>query len=98
MLPTACSSINLYRHGIPVHARLATVADTALTAPCSLDDDATVTGGRFAVTEDVGSASDDLNISIWDTPGGTLLYETTVTGSQYTKESEFPNDFGTSNY
>ena len=64
----------------------------------SLDDDATVTGGRFAVTEDVGSASDDLNISIWDTPGGTLLYETTVTGSQYTKESEFPNDFGTSNY
>lgn len=55
----------------------------------SLGSAATLTGGRFAV-HDVGSASDDLNISIWDSPGGTLLHEVTVTGAQYTKEPMSP--------
>jgi hypothetical protein len=55
----------------------------------TLDNAATLTSGRFAVDE-IGPPG-DLNISIWDAPGGTLLQEITVTEAQYTKE---PVGFG----
>lgn len=51
----------------------------------SLGSDSVVTGGRFAV-EDASLGLDDLNISIWDVPGGTLLFELEVAGGTYVKE------------
>ncbi|MGV0795072.1 Ig-like domain-containing protein [Mycolicibacterium sp. XJ1819] len=59
-------------------------ADATTFGSFTLDNDATLTSGRFAVLST--QPADDLKITIWDSPGGTILYETDVPSGQYTTE------------